>query len=253
MKKKILIIEDDKGIRENLRILLEEKNYDVVIASNGEDGVLTATTIPPDLTICDVMLPGMDGFEVIKKIGGRNTTPTLPFIFLTAKTDRADLRKGMGLGADDYIFKPFDDEELLQAVRMRLAKYEIVKSQIEESRDHRSGYQEHDKILFHVGNHADSVFVAKILFITAARQYTNIFAEGKKHYVVKKSLKTWNEMLPHNIFLQIHRSTLVNMRYVTRIDKTINNTFHISSTHYEKVFEVSRRFSKSLKRYALQA
>ncbi|HLP14795.1 MAG TPA: response regulator [Bacteroidota bacterium] len=252
MKKKILVIEDDKGIRDNLRILLEGKNYDVILASNGEEGVMTAEKVKPDLTLCDVMLPGIDGYDVIKKISGKKRAPMIPFIFLTAKTEHADLRRGMELGADDYIFKPFDDEELLQAIRLRLTKYEIVKAQIEDEVEHRSGYQLHDKILFRVGAHMESVFIDKILFITAERQYTSIFVAGKKHFVVKKSLKKWSAMLPAGVFLQIHRSTLVNMQYVTRVEKTLTHTYKISSTHYEKVFEVSRRFAKALKKFMPQ-
>ena len=118
----ILIIEDQTEIRENIAEILELEGYETHTASDGKLGVSKAMEVAPDLILCDVMMPGLDGFGVLKILQGKPELATTPFIFLTAKTEKADFRKGMVLGADDYITKPFDDAELLEAIRIRLAK-----------------------------------------------------------------------------------------------------------------------------------
>lgn len=122
--KKILIIEDNPDVRENTAEILELSNYEVITAENGKIGVRRASQELPDLIICDVMMPELDGFGVLRILGQSQATEHIPFIFLTAKTENADFRKGMNLGADDYITKPFDDVELLNAIDVRLRKHE---------------------------------------------------------------------------------------------------------------------------------
>lgn len=125
--KKILIIEDNFELRENLTDILELSNYEVDAAENGRIGVQKALKNPPDLILCDVMMPEMDGFGVLRILGKKPATYDIPFMFLTAKADKTDIRKGMNLGADDYITKPFDDVELLDAIELRLKKSERIK------------------------------------------------------------------------------------------------------------------------------
>ncbi len=124
--KKILIIEDNTEVRENLAEILELSDYQVETAENGKIGVAKAMSNPPDLILCDVMMPELDGFGVLKILEKKPETVDIPFIFLTAKAEKADFRKGMNLGADDYLTKPFDDVELLDAIEMRLKKSERV-------------------------------------------------------------------------------------------------------------------------------
>lgn len=120
--KKILIIEDNTEVRENLAEILMLSNYDTIEAENGKVGVKQAIEHQPDLILCDVMMPELDGFGVLKILNKNPALMHIPFMFLTAKAEKTDFRKGMGLGADDYITKPFDDVELLDAIEMRLAK-----------------------------------------------------------------------------------------------------------------------------------
>jgi CRP/FNR family transcriptional regulator, polysaccharide utilization system transcription regulator len=126
-KKKILIIEDNPEVRENTAEILELSEYQVVTAPNGKAGVDLARSEKPDLIICDIMMPELDGYGVLHILGKAEDTATIPFIFLTAKAEKTDFRKGMMLGADDYLTKPFDDLELLNVVEMRLAKSEKLK------------------------------------------------------------------------------------------------------------------------------
>jgi CRP/FNR family transcriptional regulator, polysaccharide utilization system transcription regulator len=127
--KKILLIEDNPEVRENTAEILELSNFDVITAPNGREGVKLAQEAMPDLIICDIMMPELDGYGVLHILGKNPATASIPFIFLTAKAEKSDFRKGMTLGADDYITKPFDEAELLNAVEIRLKKSEMLKSQ----------------------------------------------------------------------------------------------------------------------------
>jgi CRP/FNR family cyclic AMP-dependent transcriptional regulator len=122
MKKKILVIEDNQEVRENISEILELSEYQVVKVDNGKKGVETALNEHFDLIICDIMMPFLDGYGVLHLLGKNNKTRRIPFIFLTAKSEKADQRKGMELGADDYLTKPFDGTELLNAIEIRLKK-----------------------------------------------------------------------------------------------------------------------------------
>ncbi|HMV89994.1 MAG TPA: response regulator, partial [Cyclobacteriaceae bacterium] len=111
--KKILLIEDNPEIRENTGEILSLAGYEVSTAENGKTGVDLAQKIKPDLIICDIMMPELDGYGVLHILSKNDETSAIPFIFLTAKTEKTDVRKGMTLGADDYLTKPFDDTDLL--------------------------------------------------------------------------------------------------------------------------------------------
>jgi signal transduction histidine kinase len=127
--KKILVIEDDRSVRENLLDLLDAKNFETFGAGNGKTGVELALVHQPDLIICDVMMPELDGFGVLTALRKEPATATIPFIFLTAMTEKTDLRQGMSLGADDYLTKPFTGGELLDAISARLEKQAAIEQQ----------------------------------------------------------------------------------------------------------------------------
>ena len=128
--KNILLIEDNDHIRENTAEILELANYKVTTAANGKIGVEMALRNIPDLIICDIMMPVLDGYGVLHAVQKNDAIKNTPFIFLTAKTERNDFRKGMESGADDYITKPFDGTELLNAVDSRFKKIEALKQYI---------------------------------------------------------------------------------------------------------------------------
>lgn len=143
MSKKILVIEDNQEVRENIVEILTLDGYDVVSAENGKIGVEAAKAQIPDLILCDIMMPVLDGYGVLKILNRNASTHHIPFIFLTAKSEKSDFRKGMGLGADDYIVKPFDDTELLEAVEMRLKKNEDLQEIVQrKDSDLRSFFSE---------------------------------------------------------------------------------------------------------------
>ncbi|MDY2587927.1 response regulator [Winogradskyella aquimaris] len=141
---KVLLIEDDKVLRENTAELLELSDFDVITAPNGKLGLKSININNPDIIVCDIMMPELNGYEVLKEVTKNDRTKHIPFIFLSAKTEHQDVRKGMNLGADDYITKPFTEDELISAIRSRLAKVRILK---EKEENNVNNYSERDELI----------------------------------------------------------------------------------------------------------
>ena len=128
--KTILVIEDNEDIWENVAEILTLSDYKVLTAANGKEGVEAAQQNKPDLIICDIMMPGIDGYGVLHVLHKEPQTQNIPFIFLTSKSERSDFRAAMEMGADDYITKPFAGNELLNAIESRLRKNDIIKKSL---------------------------------------------------------------------------------------------------------------------------
>ncbi|MGB3532279.1 MAG: response regulator [Microcoleaceae cyanobacterium] len=128
---KILVIEDEEDIRENIEDILELSEYQAIAAENGKIGLILALSHSPDLIICDIMMPELDGYGVVKALREQPETENIPVIFLTAKVEHSDRRMGMELGADDYLTKPFLPQELLKAIEVRLKRQAMYQSQIQ--------------------------------------------------------------------------------------------------------------------------
>lgn len=189
--KTILIIDDHDEIRENIAEILTLGGYKTLMAENGKKGVEIALKEKPSLIVCDVMMPELDGYGVLHLLRKNPETENIPFIFLTAKTERSDFRKGMEMGADDFITKPFDDIELLNAIEMRLKKYEVLQGKYtsDESglnslvRDlQNSGLFEMD-----LANYDSEVFSKKQLIYTEGKRPRYLF------YVKKGKIKTYRQ------------------------------------------------------------
>lgn len=132
--KSVLVIDDNQDIRENTAEILELAGYKTFTAENGKKGVETAQREKPDVIVCDIMMPELDGYGVLHLLRKNSETQHIPFVFLTAKTERSDFRKGMEMGADDYITKPFEDIELLNAIEIRLKKAEVLNNKYSPSK-----------------------------------------------------------------------------------------------------------------------
>jgi CRP-like cAMP-binding protein len=186
--KKVLIIEDNPDLLENTAELLELSNYKVYKATGGRAGIEFAIEHKPDLILCDIMMPGVDGYGVLHMLQNNPDLNQIPFIFLTAKTDPLDIRKGMSLGADDYILKPYDSTDLLHAIRNRLKKVELLKESIhaEENGTHIFSSNSIEKIL---AEFVEGRFVDKY------KKKEKIFSEGnhplRLYYVYKGSVKIY--------------------------------------------------------------
>lgn len=135
MTRKIVLIEDNLEMRENIQEILELADYRVFSAENGKKGVELVKNEQPDLILCDIMMPELDGYGVLHMLSRNQATARIPFIFLTAKSEREDFRKGMDLGADDYLTKPFDDVQLLNAVEKRLNRIEQFSKEFDRTNE----------------------------------------------------------------------------------------------------------------------
>jgi CRP-like cAMP-binding protein/AmiR/NasT family two-component response regulator len=143
----ILVIEDNQEMAENISAILRLAKYSVLTATNGKTGVEVAQQRHPDLVLCDIMMPELDGYGVLHVLSKDPGTSNIPFIFLTAKADKADFRTGMNLGADDYMTKPFDGFDLLKVVEMRLKKNALMKSMYSNDLDGVNLFFNHAKEL----------------------------------------------------------------------------------------------------------
>jgi signal transduction histidine kinase len=136
---RVLVVEDEDAVRANLVELLEAEGFGVLQAGNGLTGLTLAQEHRPDVILCDIMMPDLDGYEVLASLRQEPSTASLPFIFLTAKADRSDMRQGMNLGADDYLVKPFTRAELLSAITTRLARDATTRRAAQASLDELRG------------------------------------------------------------------------------------------------------------------
>lgn len=169
---KILIIEDHDGIRGNIIEILEMALYTVYGAKNGKIGVEMALQHLPDIILCDIMMPELDGYGVLYMLNKHVETSGIPFIFLTAKAEHTDLRKGMEMGADDYLTKPFDDMELLNAIEIRLRKkagwrpeIQLASNEIKELVTKTDGLAEFNKLI--LGNKSREIKKNQIIYYEA--------------------------------------------------------------------------------------
>ena len=189
--KKVLIIEDDANIRSNVAEMLELANYQTQVAEDGKSGMEQAILFRPDLIICDVMMPVLDGYGVLQAVQKNPGLAHIPFIFLTAKTEKSDLRKAMDLGADDYLTKPFSGTELLSAVESRFKKNENLRDELTKLLDnhnnHTNGEAISETALFHA--------LTEGRVINRYKKKQIIYSEGNHpnriYYVVKGKVKAY--------------------------------------------------------------
>ena len=187
--KKILLIEDNLEVRENTAEILSLADYEVVTAKNGKEGAELAQKILPDLVVCDIMMPELDGYGVLHILSKKPETARIPFIFLTAKAEKTDMRKGMALGADDYLTKPFDDTDLLNAIETRLRKSALQHNTYDASAE---GFDQFIRDARQVLNLSD---LCKDNKVKAYKKKSEIFSEGDTpsyvYFVKSGNIKTY--------------------------------------------------------------
>ena len=186
MKKKILLIEDDAIVRDNTAEILRLANYNVLTSDNGKDGIAKAKTYQPDLIICDILMPELDGYGVLQIMLRNDDLQKIPFIFMSAKTNHSDIRKGMNLGASDYITKPFEESELLSAIESRLRRNEIFEK--------NSSKEESDVIKKIRFEDLEKVFENKEKYLFKKKK--TIYCKGNSSnfifYIMSGAVKTFN-------------------------------------------------------------
>ena len=171
--KKILIIEDNNEVRENIEEILALVGYETFGAADGTSGVELAVNEEPDLILCDVMMPKLDGFGVLNILSKKPETADIPFIFLTAKTEASDFRRGMNLGADDYITKPFLKDDLLRVIEIRLNKSERLQKKYDRTKDAWISFINEQK------GYDSMIKLAEEYPVKTYRKKEELFEEGK--------------------------------------------------------------------------
>lgn len=247
---KVIVIEDDPFLLENIAIILEAENFNVFTASDGKHAIKLIEEILPDVIVSDIMLPDIEGFDILKAVRSNTELQDIPFLFLTARTDHKDLRYGMNLGADDYLTKPFNAKELVEAIHARL---ELIRLRRESSPSTAEDNSRMKKL-----NTDDTVFVKNskgianlavkdIICINAVGEYTEVItSDGKKH-TVRRLLKEWEDSLPADNFLRVHRSVVINVKYIVKIENWFNSSLRIFLDKYPEPVVSSRRYTAKIK------
>ncbi len=263
---KVLIIEDNVDLAENLYLFLKELGYDTICAHNGDNGLKMIIEKNPDIILCDIMLPDISGYKLLSELKKLEERIMPIFIFLTAKTQRDDLRKGMTIGADDYITKPFTNDELLKSINTQLRKRSKILMRLNNSPDNnrknifnsgqsnqgndpvKTELKYNDHIFINDRKNPGFYLVKDILFIRSLKDYTRIYLTDDKKFLMRKPMIYWVKTLPNEQFLRIHRQTLINLNFIEKIEPLSSNRFSILMKNISKKLEVSQRHSNKIKK-----
>jgi len=244
---KILLIENETVLCENITSALQLNNYEVYSANNGKTGFEIAVKVLPDLILCDIMMPDHDGYWVLEQIRSNKNLSDTSFIFITAKVDRDDLRKGMELGADDYLTKPFKIVELINAIEARLKRVSKRGKNAGEIQNENIKLDLDSFILLDTGKEIERIKISSIECIFAEDVFTKILLTDNKVISVRKSLTKWESMLPENVFIRIHRATIINLFQIKKIEKWFNQRMMVHMQNYDKPIIISRGYTTKLK------
>ncbi len=247
---KILVIEDDLNVRLGIEEILKQFGFSVVVANDGTKGIELAKVLKPDLIICDIMMPEMDGYSVKEKLQANPDTVGIPFIFLSAKADLNDVRTGMNLGADDYITKPFKVVDLVSAIKSRLKRIDDLKSSGVKGEDYSEAktQKNSERLVLNIDKTPVFVKFDDIRYISSSGNYTYIFMADQQKHIVRKSMKYWMDILPENNFKRIHRSTIINIDYIDKVIPGSSGTYSVYLKGLKKPLAVSQRYAKYFKK-----
>lgn len=237
----ILIMEDDAGVRLPIEDLLEAHGYKVLSAENGREGIELAKKHRPDLIISDIMMPEVDGYAAFEAIQNDPITAVIPYIFLTAKTDPAEVREGLGLGADDYITKPFETKDLLDSIRIRLDKYERISSAALQMQEN----EELDQIFIKDGENCWFVEHTQLRLLESEDNYVRFFFDDQKP-LINRTLNQLEERLPRRIFFRANRKQIINLKWIQSIQPWFNSGLLVTLKDGTKV-QMSRRAAQTFR------
>jgi two-component system LytT family response regulator len=213
---RIVIVEDEVNIRETLQEILEISGYEVFAAENGRLGYDLILKEKPDLVLCDVNMPELDGFAMLEAINQKMQDEVMPaFLFLTAKVEVKEIRHGMNLGADDYILKPFDTVEILKIIRLRLNKRQNILGSREKGKVNTKK-ETFNKLPIPTEEGLELIPFKKIIQCKAERAYCSFYVDGGKKLLVSKPMKEFEETLFNHGFFKVHKSNIVNIEYAVK-------------------------------------
>lgn len=230
-----IVVDDERLARNDLRLLLKNHtNIDVLDeASNGDEGIALIKKLKPDLVFLDIQMPGMDGFEVLEHI-----STDIKVIFVTAFDEYA--LRAFEVNALDYLLKPVNAERLQQSI-------ERLDSQPDDHEAEPRELEYHDRLLLKLDTSLGFLKIATVVCITSAGDYSEVLCTNKKKVLVHKSMAEWDKRLPNAFFNRIHRTTIVNMEYVDRLEEWFNNSYRVYMKGIEEPYVMSRRYVTKLK------
>lgn len=251
--KRILIIDEDVSYGRNLENFLTESGYKTYVAESGKDGFEIAKRYLPDLILCSVYSSGSNGSKSVCDLIYFEDTSSLPIICLTENTTIKEVRQLMNIGADDFFDKSFENDDLLLAIKMRLNKFDTIKNKykkygVDRFEEDEKDPEYDDHILVKIGNRLNFIKFSEIVCVTALKEYSKINLESGKQIVVRKSLKKWNQVLPDELFIQIHRSTIINMDYIEEAVKVSERSYQVKMKFMEEKFILSKRFANKVRK-----
>ncbi|MGK9476309.1 LytR/AlgR family response regulator transcription factor [Melioribacter sp. OK-6-Me] len=235
--KKIVVLEDDKVLCESIKSALSLNDFEVFISYDSFKGLSLIKEVKPDIILCDIMMPEYDGYWVIEKVRSLEEFRNIPFIFITAKSERESFRKGMEMGADDYLTKPFKISELIKAIEVQLKK----KTNYKENR-----LTLEDFLFVDAGNKIVKVMVKSIVVIEADNIYSIITTSDGNKYNIRKSMSNWEEILPSH-FARVHRGVIINLNYVKQIEKLSDQTRIFNLEGYDRPVRIGKSYWADLK------
>lgn len=243
--KKVLYIEDDPILSVNVTEILEAEGFKVKTEMDGQSGIATALSWNPDLILCDISIPVKDGYQVLNEINSTQSGKNIPFIFLTAKVTNEEIRKGMKLGADDYIFKPFEINDLLTSIKLRFEKKSLIKDFRVQNNIENIGIDY--ELLFIDVNKSKKYKIGSIKYLCSRSPYVFIKFNDGKSALHRKSMDQWETFLPEKFFIRIHRSMIINMNYISAIDKHSKASYTIKLLDEQETFTISKRYSAKIR------
>lgn len=256
-KRKVLIVEDDKSTREAMTEILELEGYAVQKAVTAREAIDTLLTQSFDIILCDLVLPDLTGFSIIDHVIASHSGPRPVIIIVSGLDDRDNMRKGMELGVDDYVTKPFTRNELLKTIKTQLAKKEQLKEEMEQGSELKvpgaaPGTQRalnKETFLFLADSRSASfVKMAEIKCIISDKDYSKIFIKDNKRFILKKSLRSWLGVLPKSIFLRINKSTIINLNFVLKVEEWFNGSYMVYLDGASEPFNISTRTAIKLRK-----
>lgn len=252
-KIRILIVEDDRATREAMSEILELEGYSVKKSVTAREAIDTLVSESFEVILCDLVLPDLTGFSIIDHVIASHSGSRPVIIIVSGLDDRDNMRKGMELGVDDYVTKPFTRNELLKTIKTQLAKKEHLKEEIEQeaqstiSESRRSLHK--DTFLFLSDTRgAAFVKISEIKWIISDKDYSKIFIKDNKKFILKKSLRSWLAVLPKSIFLRINKSTIINLNFVLRVEEWFNGSYMVYLDGASEPFNISTRTAIKLRK-----
>lgn len=238
--KKILVIEDEASLRNEISDVLNFEGFEVVQADNGLDGEKMAKTHLPDVILCDIMMPGINGMELLSRLRSQDTTNRIPFIFMSALSERRHLRSGMELGADDYITKPFTIQEILKAIRTRLDKHELtltfIKNEIakvkEDIRDRIEHIRDNDAIADKSGEKESTAQEASVKDVSILEALKSIDSNNTLKNLEKLVEKELNS---HEVSSD-HESLLIKLRNEIKSKSNLVNNWSVFQVKFNQAY-----------------